>query len=127
MGVMFSPDGHTIAVSSPRLVRLWDAASGNPIGNGLDHPKGVSGIAFSADGKTVLTAGVDGVARQWDIASGKEAGRIETGDGPLLCVAFSPDGRRILTGSYGGVARLWEVATRKPLGSPLAHPVLSWL
>jgi WD40 repeat protein len=122
LAVAFSPDGRVIAVSGKRLIRLWDAVSGKPIGSGLDHPQEVLGFAFSVDGKTLLTAGSDGVARFWDIGSGKEAGRIETGDGPLHCVAFSPNGGRILTGSQAGVARLWEVAMRKPLGPPLPHP-----
>jgi hypothetical protein len=118
----FSPTGRVIALNDTRHIRLWDSASGKPIDRELKHPREVFGIAFSADEKTLVTAGFDGVTRLWDLASGREAGRIETGDGPLFTVAFAPDGRRILTGAQTGVVRVWEVVTGKALGPPLPHP-----
>jgi WD40 repeat protein/tRNA A-37 threonylcarbamoyl transferase component Bud32 len=118
----YSPDGRVIALSDTSRIRLWDAASGKPIGNGLKHPRQVFGFGFRADSRALVTAGYDGIVRVWDLAAGQETGRVETGDGPLLFAAFTPDGRRILTGAQNGVCRLWEVATGKPLGPPLLHP-----
>ena len=106
---------------SAQAVRLWAVSAGKAMGGGLDHKAGVLGFAFSADSKTILTAGFDQIARFWDVATGKEYARIETVEGPLRCVTFSPDGRRVMTASQPGVVRLWDVATRRPLGAPLAH------
>ena len=53
-----------------KTARLWDAATGEPIGQPMAHQGGVSAVAFSPDGKTVLTGSGDGTARLWDAATG---------------------------------------------------------
>ncbi len=40
--------------------RLWDASTGKPIGPPLEHREWVWGVAFSPDGKTVITGSWDG-------------------------------------------------------------------
>ncbi len=55
--VAFSPDGRTILTASvDKTARLWDAATGQPVGLPMAHPRRVS-VAFSPDGRRVLTAG----------------------------------------------------------------------
>jgi WD40 repeat protein/tetratricopeptide (TPR) repeat protein len=55
-GVAFSPDGKTIATGSvDKTVRLWDLATGQPIGPILRHAGPVFSVAFLDDGKTLLT------------------------------------------------------------------------
>jgi tetratricopeptide (TPR) repeat protein len=48
---------------------VWDAASGKPLSPPLEHHGEVLKVAFSPDGETLLTAGVDGVPRLWRLAS----------------------------------------------------------
>ena len=98
----------TASASSPRLAdktaRLWDAATGKPIGEPLKgHEDGVMSAAFSPDGKRIVTASVDKTARLWDAATGKPIGEPLKGHDGLLCTsaAFSPDGKRIVTASRG--------------------------
>ena len=56
MSVAFSPDGKTVLTGScDKTARLWDAATGQPIGQPLAHQGAVGAVAFSPDGKTVLT------------------------------------------------------------------------
>jgi WD40 repeat protein len=65
--VAFSPDGRTVLTGSgDRTARLWDAATGKPIGTPLAHDAGVAAVAFSATGDAVLTKTEDGVVRRWD-------------------------------------------------------------
>ncbi len=64
----FSPDGKAVLTGSDhKTARLWDAASGAPIGTPLRHEGGVTAVAFSPDGKVVLTGSEDKTARLWEL------------------------------------------------------------
>jgi WD40 repeat protein len=78
-------------------------------------------VAFSPDGKMLLTGCQDKAARFWSVADGKEVGVPLQHQGEVRSVAFSPDGRTVLTGSNDNTARLWETGTGKQLGPPLQH------
>ncbi|CAN5912878.1 hypothetical protein BH23PLA1_BH23PLA1_38080 [soil metagenome] len=52
--VAYSPDGNTILTGGSGGARLWDAATGRPIGEPLRTPY-VTGVAFSPDGRTFRT------------------------------------------------------------------------
>jgi len=120
--VAFSPDGKTVLTSSfDNTARLWDAASGKPIGLPIEHQSAVMSVAFSPDGKAVITGSWDKTARLWDAASGKPIGSPLAHQDAVRAVAFSPDGRAVLTASDDGTARLWDAATGKPIAPPLAH------
>jgi WD40 repeat protein/tRNA A-37 threonylcarbamoyl transferase component Bud32 len=77
-------------------------------------------MAFSPDGKTVLTGCLDG-ARLWSADTGKELIPCLRHQNWVRAVAFSPDGKTILTGSDDWTARLWSAATGKELTPPLRH------
>jgi len=76
-------------------------------------------VAFSPDGKTLLTGSEDRTAQLWDAATGERLGRPLEHAGAVWAVAFSPDGRSILTGSQDGAVRLWDGAVGQPVGRPL--------
>ena len=71
----FSPDGQRVVTASwDKTARLWDAASGKPIGEPMKHEDSVNSAQFSPDGQRVVTASGDKTARLWDAASGKPIG-----------------------------------------------------
>jgi WD40 repeat protein/serine/threonine protein kinase len=85
------------------------------------HRGQVTDVAFSPDGKVVLTGSEDNTARLWDAATGKAIGMPIEHKGAVLAVAFSPDGKVALTGSRDNTARLWDAVTGRSIGSPLEH------
>ena len=50
--------------------RLWDVATGRPMGKPLEHRGWVRAVAFRPDGRAVITGGDDNAARIWDVATG---------------------------------------------------------
>ena len=55
-------------------------------------------MAFSLDGKQVLTGSEDKTARLWDAQSGKALRTFTGHSDEVTSVAFSPDGKQVLTG-----------------------------
>jgi WD40 repeat protein len=121
--VAFSPDGQCVLTASlDGTARLWDAATGRPLGSSLRHQSMILAAALSPDGKVVLTGGEDNAARLWDVATGRPLGEPFHHQGAVRAVAFSPDGQCILTGDGDeGTARLWDAISGRPLGAPLRH------
>jgi WD40 repeat protein len=93
------------------IASLWEAATGKEVAY-MTHDDFVRSVAFSPDGKYVVSGSYDGTARMWDAATGKEVARM-IHDNAVTSVAFSPDGKYVVSGSYDGTARVWEATTGK--------------
>jgi WD40 repeat protein len=118
----FSPDGQTVLTASEDgTARLWQTATGQPLGPPFVHRGPIWAVAFSPDGRKVVTASDDQTARLWDVGTGNPVGQPLVHQGPIRAVAFSPDGRTVLTGSHDGTARLWDARTAQPLPRSLPH------
>jgi WD40 repeat protein/serine/threonine protein kinase len=122
MTAAFNPNGKIVAAAS-REVRLWDAATGQLIGQPhLEGPSSV--VAFSPDGSLLLAGTRTGPAWLLDSATGKSLRTLTPPHhGPIDVVAFSPDGKTCLTASADKNVKLWETASGKAIGQPMQHRV----
>ena len=107
---IFSPDGRSVAAVNQAYhnVTILLATTGRD----QRWPGGIVGdvndLAFSPDGRYLVTTGPNHVTRLWDFATGQQVISITSDAG---AVAFSPDGRSILTAEADKTARLWNART----------------
>jgi uncharacterized delta-60 repeat protein len=85
------------------------------------HGAAVTAVAFSPDGRMLLTGSDDNTAQLWRADSGAPIGSPLQHQAYVNAVAFSPDGTSVLTGSEDNTARLWRADTGAPIGPPLQH------
>ena len=170
--VAFSPDGTTIVSgSSGCTIEVWDAGASALIALNLSpkltaplpaaaslelkaekqsaHSKPVMSVAFSTDGKTIVSGsdGIifdrDGTIKVWDAGVGTchpptfnpnltapvlaaaslelKAEKQSAHSDPVLSVAFSPDGKTIVSGSRDKTLKVWDAGVSIDTVQPLAH------
>ena len=74
----------------------------------MQHDGPVNSAVFSSDGRRVVTASNDTMARVWDAATGKPLGAPMKHESDVNSAVFSSDGRLVVTASYDKTARVWQ-------------------
>ncbi|KIJ51769.1 hypothetical protein M422DRAFT_136574, partial [Sphaerobolus stellatus SS14] len=87
----------------------------------LEHNSPVlSAVAFSPDGKQIVSGSSDNTIRIWDAKIGEAVVEpLQGHQGSVRAVAFSPDGKQIVTGSDNNTIRIWDAKTGEAVGAPL--------
>lgn len=111
-GLAFTPDGKTLAVASERNgIALWDPATGKKR-LGIKTPDGPQCVAWTPDGKRLVSDGGDrGAIGVWDASTGKLGYSFGGYPDYGTHVMLSPDGRLVASTGPGHAVVLRELAT----------------
>ncbi|NPV65869.1 MAG: protein kinase [Anaerolineae bacterium] len=92
------------------------------------HTDWVRDVAFSPDGRMLVSAGRDGTIRRWDVAARQPIDPPLTGHTDWINgLAFSPDGSLLASAGRDRTIRLWDAASGEPIGDPLVgHAAEVW-
>jgi DNA-binding beta-propeller fold protein YncE len=84
------------------------------------HINQVNSIAFSPDGKRIVSASHDRTIRIWDARTGKQIGDPLVGHTrEVNSAVFSLDGKHIVSASWDKTIRIWDAQTGRQIGNPL--------
>jgi WD40 repeat protein/serine/threonine protein kinase len=108
--VQFSPDGKQIITASGDTARVWDAQTGLPLTEPLQHSNRVHSAQFSPDGKRIVTASAMTV-HLWDAKNGSPLAESMEHTNRVFSAQFSPDGNLLLTTSENNIVRVWDAQT----------------
>ena len=84
------------------------------------HTNSVISVAFSPDGRLIVSSSRDQTIQVWDAQTGGQVGNPLQGHTHWVnSVAFSPDGRHIVSGSWDETIRVWDAQTGGQVGNHL--------
>src|SRR5205823_6577682 len=68
-------------------------------------------VAFSPDGKRIVSGSFDQTVKVWDAQTGRQELTLRGHTQPVQSVIFTPDGKRIVSGSDDQTLKVWDTQT----------------
>lgn len=111
--VAFSQDGKRVVAVGWDNTKVWSARGlEGPERRLRGHSETVAAIAFTPDGKHIVSGSNDGSIKLWDSRTGREEGMLAE-DAPISDLAVFPDNDRVVCSFDLGGLRVWRLGRRK--------------
>jgi RNA polymerase sigma factor (sigma-70 family) len=104
----FTSDGGILAFGVKDEIHLCDSATGKPLGSLESQMGQINNLAFTPDGKTLVSGSAGGKTRIWDLTTRSLRHTCDSG----YCGVISPSGDAVALFD-SNVVRVWDVATCK--------------
>jgi WD40 repeat protein/serine/threonine protein kinase len=107
----FSPDGMLLASGSGyanSAVQLWKIPSGDSEGSLAEHTGWISALAFTPQGKALVSASADQTIRVWNVGDRKQIFLLRGHLDEVHTLALSRDGAKLVSGSRDGEVCVWD-------------------
>jgi WD40 repeat protein len=114
---IFAPGGESLIFrSEDGRIREWHfAGNPEPIAQCAGHRSEVWGLAYTADGSTLISSADDHSIKFWDACTGDLRLALKGHTALVSSLAVSHDGQRLASAGFDGTVRLWDL----PRGGPL--------
>jgi WD40 repeat protein len=95
------------------MIEVWDIVENRCLRSFIGHrpinSHSLSRLIATQDGRTIMSAGHDGMVRIWDICTGECLRVLEGHLGGVCLLASTPDGKRAASAGNDNILRVWDV------------------
>jgi WD40 repeat protein/predicted Ser/Thr protein kinase len=124
----YSPDGRLLTGcdADETAVVLWDAQTHRELARWPGHTAEINSVAFSRDGRRLVSASWDHTARVWDEATGECQHILKGHTNDVFASVFHPDGTRIASAGRDPPIWIWDAATGQEVARMRGHTNYVW-
>ena len=120
--IAFTPDSkHFLMASIPRMLRVYNVASGRAVADLKGHDYWIVEIAFSPDGRLMATGGLDKKAILWDTQNWRRLQVLTGHEATVRSCSFSDNGKYLATGADSGEIKIWDTVNGRLLRTLEGH------
>ncbi|KAG6864414.1 hypothetical protein C0991_009685, partial [Blastosporella zonata] len=115
--VTFTRDRSQIIAQFEHRTRKWELSNGMEIDTTIileGHQDSVLSVAYSPDGRQVVSGSLDCTMIIWDLAGCRNSlwSQQSSHEGWVMALAVSPDSKQIASGSRDKTVRIWDMPSK---------------
>lgn len=116
-----SPTAPLLASTSGNTIRLWDLDALQPNRVLTGHLDIIPAIAFTPDGKVLMSGSADKAIAFWDVSTGRRISNLSQHSDTVLALAVSNDGQFLASSSFYDPISLWDLSSGYQRHSLIGH------